>query len=137
MNSSKYINCNRTSENIGVWCFAQYCLVRDDNLLCLVVVGGTTACIVHCDVELSRRADLTCCQVYDEKEGEAEAGERAGRAGGRHTFHEVGDVHVGNRTQVDLPTPRGTVGGVVHSCSRDMLHVTLLTVTRRGHVTIC
>ena len=39
------------------------------------------------------------CQVYyDEKEGEAEteAADRVGRVGGRDTFHEVGDVHVGN-----------------------------------------
>ena len=43
-------------------------------------------------------ADLTCCckVYYDEKEGEAEDAVRVGRVGCRHTFHEVGDVHVGN-----------------------------------------
>ena len=63
-------------------------------------------------------ADLTCCQVYDdEKEGEAEAGERAGRAGGRHTFHEVGDVHVGDGAEVNLPTGLRTVVGMLQAAS--------------------
>ena len=65
-----------------------------------------------------------CCQVYyDEKEGETEAGERVGLAGGRHTFHEVRDVDVGNGTEVNLPTGRRTVvwmlqtAGVGHEVS--------------------
>ena len=78
------------------------------------------------DIELT--SHLTLYHVFADTEEEW-GEERDGRpryglrpAGLSQTLHEVGDVHVGNRTQVDLPTPRGTVGGMVHSCSKDLLH---------------
>ena len=63
------------------------------------MVGGTVQCTVQCEAELNRSAlTCSCCQLYYAEEAgeEGQTDQRVGRVGGRHTFHEVRDVHVGN-----------------------------------------